>query len=121
MRPLADPLGQMPSSPKADLNAAAVEHRISAALILEIDGKILLVRHHNPGAYDFWVTPGGGAVGDKDSSCNCQAWNLQGVQSAHCAGSRAVIEQFVQRGLPAKNVGQHWCAQALNASQTPES
>jgi ADP-ribose pyrophosphatase YjhB (NUDIX family) len=43
-----------------------VTHRISAGVLLEHEGKILLVRHHKPGAYDFWVAPGGGAVGTED-------------------------------------------------------
>lgn len=33
---------------------------------MEHEGKILLVRHHKPGAYDFWVAPGGGAEGTED-------------------------------------------------------
>ena len=43
-----------------------MEHRISAGVIVENDNKILLVRHLKPGAYDFWVAPGGGALGDED-------------------------------------------------------
>jgi ADP-ribose pyrophosphatase YjhB (NUDIX family) len=43
-----------------------VEHRISAGVIVENEDKVLLVRHHKPGAYDFWVAPGGGALDDED-------------------------------------------------------
>ena len=40
-------------------------HRISAGAIVESDGRVLLVRHHRPGRYDFWVAPGGGVKGDE--------------------------------------------------------
>lgn len=43
-----------------------MKHRIAAGVLLEHEGKILLVRHHKPGAYDFWVAPGGGAEGNED-------------------------------------------------------
>jgi hypothetical protein len=35
------------------LRGVAVEHRISAGVIVENDDKVLLVRHLKPGAYDF--------------------------------------------------------------------
>lgn len=40
-------------------------HRISAGAIVESDGRLLLVRHHRPGRYDFWVAPGGGVKRDE--------------------------------------------------------
>ena len=40
-------------------------HRISAGAIVEHEGRVLLVRHHRPGQYDFWVCPGGGVQGDE--------------------------------------------------------
>ncbi|MBQ0943579.1 NUDIX domain-containing protein [Ideonella sp. 4Y16] len=40
-----------------------MQHRISAGVIVEHDGRLLLVRHVKPGAYDFWVAPGGGVKG----------------------------------------------------------
>jgi 8-oxo-dGTP diphosphatase len=43
-----------------------MKQRISAGVIVENEGKVLLVRHCKPGAYDFWVAPGGGSVGDED-------------------------------------------------------
>jgi 8-oxo-dGTP diphosphatase len=42
-----------------------MQHRISAGVIIEHDGKVLLVRHVKPGAYDFWVCPGGGVKGSE--------------------------------------------------------
>ena len=38
-------------------------HRISAGAIVEHDSRVLFVRHHRPGHYDFWVCPGGGVQG----------------------------------------------------------
>ncbi len=43
-----------------------MKHRISAGVIVENNNRILLVRHTKPGAYDFWVAPGGGAEGTED-------------------------------------------------------
>ena len=43
-----------------------MRHRISAGVLVEIDGRILLVRHQKPGKYDFWVAPGGGAEEGED-------------------------------------------------------
>ncbi len=34
-------------------------HRISAGVIVEHEQRILLVRHMVPGAYNYWVAPGG--------------------------------------------------------------
>ena len=43
-----------------------MKHRIAAGVIVENEGRVLLVRHCKPGAYDFWVAPGGGAEGGED-------------------------------------------------------
>ena len=43
-----------------------MKHRIAAGVIVEEEGRILLVRHTKPSAYDFWVAPGGGAEGNED-------------------------------------------------------
>jgi 8-oxo-dGTP diphosphatase len=43
-----------------------MKHRIAAGVIVEEEGRILLVRHTKPGVYDFWVAPGGGAEGTED-------------------------------------------------------
>ena len=43
-----------------------MKHRIAAGVIVEEEGRILLVRHMKPDAYDFWVAPGGGAEGTED-------------------------------------------------------
>jgi ADP-ribose pyrophosphatase YjhB (NUDIX family) len=52
----------MPPSVQARTDRA---HRISVGAIVESDGRVLLVRHHRPGRYDFWVAPGGGVKGDE--------------------------------------------------------
>lgn len=43
-----------------------MQHRIAAGVIVENEGRILLVRHRKPEAYDFWVAPGGGANAAED-------------------------------------------------------
>ncbi len=43
-----------------------MKHRIAAGVIVENEGRVLLVRHRKAGAYDFWVAPGGGAEDGED-------------------------------------------------------
>jgi 8-oxo-dGTP diphosphatase len=43
-----------------------MKHRIAAGVIVEHEGRVLLVRHMKAGVYDFWVAPGGGAEGSED-------------------------------------------------------
>ena len=43
-----------------------MQHRIAAGVIVEHEGRILLVHHRKPNVYDFWVAPGGGAEGTED-------------------------------------------------------
>ena len=43
-----------------------MDHRIAAGALVVRSDKVLLVRHHKPGAYDFWVAPGGGAEDAED-------------------------------------------------------
>jgi 8-oxo-dGTP diphosphatase len=43
-----------------------MKQRVAAGVLVEYDGKFLLVRHCKPGVYDFWVAPGGGAENDED-------------------------------------------------------
>ena len=75
-----------------------MEHRISAGVIVENDDKVLLVRHLKPGAYDFWVAPGGGALGDEDlrATAKREAFEECGL---HIEPDRMLyIEEFVQPG-----------------------
>lgn len=43
-----------------------MKHRIAAGALVVEHNKVLLVRHRKPGAYDFWVAPGGGAEDTED-------------------------------------------------------
>lgn len=43
-----------------------LQHRIAAGVLLEHEGRILLMRHRREGVYDFWVAPGGGVEGLED-------------------------------------------------------
>jgi len=49
-----------------------LHHRISAGAIVEHEGCLLLVRHQKPGAYDFWVAPGGGVEGSEELAVAAQ-------------------------------------------------
>lgn len=75
-----------------------MEHQISAGVIVEQDDRILLVRHRKPGAYDFWVAPGGGALGDEDlrATARREAFEECGL---HIEPDRLLyVEEFVQPG-----------------------
>jgi len=75
-----------------------LEHRISAGVIIENDAKVLLVRHLKPGAYDFWVAPGGGALGDEDLRATAKREVLEEC-GLHIEPDRVMyIEEFVQPG-----------------------
>lgn len=41
-------------------------HRISCGALIVRGGQILLVRHVQPGRYDFWAAPGGGVEGGEE-------------------------------------------------------
>ena len=43
-----------------------MKHRIAVGALVVQEGRVLLVRHHKPDVYDFWVAPGGGAEGVED-------------------------------------------------------
>ena len=43
-----------------------MQHRLSAGILVESEGRILLVRSVLPGRYDFWVAPGGGIQGTEE-------------------------------------------------------
>lgn len=50
-------------APAAPSYCAEMRHRVSAAGIVVRDDALLLVRHVQPGLYDFYVPPGGGLEG----------------------------------------------------------
>ena len=43
-----------------------MRHRISAGVLVEDEGRILLVRYFKEGEFDYWVAPGGGAQDGED-------------------------------------------------------
>jgi ADP-ribose pyrophosphatase YjhB (NUDIX family) len=75
-----------------------MQHRISAGALVEHDGRILLVRHHRPGRYDFWVAPGGGAIGDEDLRMTAQREVREECGLAVELGALAYIEELIQHG-----------------------
>lgn len=58
-----------------------MKHRISAGVIVEHEGRILMVHSVMPGRYDFWVAPGGGVQGLEslaEAACR-EAWEETGL------------------------------------------
>lgn len=71
-----------------------MNHRISAGALVEQGGRLLLVRHRKPGAYDFWVAPGGGAQGD-ETLADAAAREVREETGLEVAPDRLVyVEEF---------------------------
>lgn len=43
-----------------------MKHRLAAGALLVENDRLLLVHHVRPGAYDFWIPPGGGVMDDEE-------------------------------------------------------
>lgn len=79
--------------------SAPRRHRLSAGALVEQDGRLLLVRHHKPGVYDFWVAPGGGVQGDEtleQAACR-EVREEAGIDIA--PGRMAYIEELLNPDL----------------------
>jgi 8-oxo-dGTP diphosphatase len=87
-----------------------VEHRISAGVIVEVDARVLLVRHLKPGAYDFWVAPGGGALGDEDLCATAKREAFEECGLLIETDRMLYIEEFVQ---PERRTCKVWFAGRL--------
>lgn len=74
--------------------ADVLRHRISAGVLAERDGRVLLVHCVREGAYDFWVAPGGGAQGTEDLRAAAQREALEECGLQVAPGRLAYIEEF---------------------------
>lgn len=63
-------------------------------MLVEHEGRILLVRHHKQGAYDFWVAPGGGAEGGEDLRATARRETLEECGLQVEPENIAYIEEF---------------------------
>jgi 8-oxo-dGTP diphosphatase len=73
-----------------------MKHRIAAGVLVEQGGKVFLVRHRKPGAYDFWVAP-----------------SVEGIEDLRATARREVLEEC---GL---HVEPGAIAYVWNVEQTP--
>ncbi|WP_162527368.1 NUDIX domain-containing protein [Casimicrobium huifangae] len=71
-----------------------MQHLISTGVIIEHEDRVLLVCHVKPGAYDFWVAPGGGVKGAEtlETAATREAREEAGVEVA--IGKLLYIEEF---------------------------
>lgn len=71
-----------------------VQHRISAGALVEHEGRLLLVNHVKPDAYDFWVAPGGGVKGSEslEEAAVREVREETGIEVA--IGKLVYIEEF---------------------------
>lgn len=76
-----------------------MNHRISVGVIVESEGRILVVRHAKAGAYDFWVAPGGGVQGDESLHHAAQREAREETGLTVEPLSLAYIEELLQPGL----------------------
>lgn len=73
-----------------------MKQRISAGMVIEDAGRLLMVRHIKPGVYDFWVAPGGGVEDTEDlaaAACR-EVFEETGLRAA--ATALVYIDQFRQ-------------------------
>ena len=72
-----------------------MEHRISAGALVVREDRVLLVRHHRPGRYDFWAPPGGGVEGDEElaAAAEREAFEEAGVRVR--ANRLAYIDELI--------------------------
>jgi 8-oxo-dGTP pyrophosphatase MutT (NUDIX family) len=101
-----------------------MEHRISAGVLVEDDGRVQMVRHLRPGRYDFWVAPGGGVLGDESlaDAARREAREETGIDVEPIR--LAYIEELTQPDLrhckfwfEARVVGQRRCVVAPEAQR----
>jgi 8-oxo-dGTP diphosphatase len=76
-----------------------VKHRLSAGVLIEQGGRLLLVRHRKADAYDFWVAPGGGVQGTESlqAAARREAREETGLEVEPV--QLAYIEEMAQPGL----------------------
>ena len=75
-----------------------MHHRIAAGVIVEHEGRILLVHHYKEGHYDFWVAPGGGAEGSEDLHATARREVLEECGLEIAPLQIAYIEEFTKPG-----------------------
>lgn len=70
-------------------------HRLSAGVIVEQAGRLLLVHAVSPGRHDFWVAPGGGVQGSETlaEAAQREAFEEAGLQIE--PGRLAYIEELI--------------------------
>jgi 8-oxo-dGTP diphosphatase len=75
-----------------------MKHRISAGVLVQDEGRLLTVRHVKDGAYDFWVAPGGGVIGDEslEDAARREAREETGIEVEPLR--LAYIEELTQPG-----------------------
>ena len=76
-----------------------MQHRLSAGIIVESEGKLLLVRHVRPGKYDFWVAPGGGVQGQEELTAAAQREVREETGLRVEADKLFYIEELIQPDL----------------------
>lgn len=91
-----------------------MKHRLSAGVLVEDNGRVLVVRHVKPGVYDFWVAPGGGvqAVESLQAAAQREAREETGLDVEPLA--LAYIEELVQ---PEVRVCKFWFTGRLRGGE----
>lgn len=73
-------------------------HRISAGVLVERAGRVLMVRHVKAGVYDFWVAPGGGVQGEESLAEAAQREALEETGVTVAPLQLAYIEELTHPG-----------------------
>lgn len=73
-----------------------MRYGISVAGLVLREGRLLLVRHRKPGAWDFWLPPGGGLEGE-ESILECAAREVSEETGLTVRPGRILyVEEFVE-------------------------
>ncbi|MEO2217259.1 NUDIX domain-containing protein [Chromobacterium vaccinii] len=91
-----------------------MKHRIAAGVIVEHEGRILMVRHCKPDGYDFWVAPGGGVIDDEPLADAARREVKEECGLSVEIGRLAYIEEFAN---PATRECKFWFIGALQGGE----
>lgn len=72
-----------------------LKHRISVGALALKDKRLLLVRHHDQGKYDFWAPPGGGVEGEEELSAAVEREVFEETQIRVKAKRIAYIDELI--------------------------
>lgn len=72
-----------------------MKHFISAGALVVKEGRLLLVRHYEPGRFEYWAPPGGGAENTEELAQTATRETLEETGIVCEVGSLAYIDELI--------------------------